>query len=93
MFGYAHPTIAKLIQEMPGAELCKVYQPQQFVPMSAKSKTSTEPRFIVFHPNSRKLAKKVEESEKRLLLTNLRPARATFPSLQVSPIFLVDLRL
>ncbi len=36
MFGFAHPTIAKLIQEMPGADLCISYVPQQFVPSSAK---------------------------------------------------------
>lgn len=38
MFGFAHPTIAKLIQEMPGAEKCDKYIPQQFVPSSSKLK-------------------------------------------------------
>ena len=38
MFGFAHPTIAKLIQEMPGADKCDKYTPQQFVPSSAKIK-------------------------------------------------------
>lgn len=38
MFGFAHPTIAKLIQEMPGAEKCDKYIPQQFVPSSMKLK-------------------------------------------------------
>lgn len=36
MFGFAHPSIAKLIQEMHGAELCDKYIPQQFVPSSAR---------------------------------------------------------
>lgn len=36
MFGFAHPSIAKLIQEMPGADLCDKYIQQQFVPSSAK---------------------------------------------------------
>jgi len=36
MFGFAHPSIAKLIQEMAGAELCDKYIPQQFVPSSAR---------------------------------------------------------
>lgn len=40
MFGFAHPTIAKLIQEMPGAEACTAYQPQQFVPANTKMKIS-----------------------------------------------------
>ncbi len=40
MFGFAHPTIAKLIQEMPGAENCTAYQPQQFVPANTKMKIS-----------------------------------------------------
>lgn len=31
MFGFSHPTIAKLIQEMPGADKCRKYQPQTFV--------------------------------------------------------------
>ena len=37
MYGYADPTIAKLIQELPGAEKCTKYIPQQFVPASAKN--------------------------------------------------------
>jgi len=37
MYGYADPTIAKLIQELPGAEKCSKYQMQQFLPASAKN--------------------------------------------------------
>jgi len=32
MFGFSHPTIAKLIQELPGAELCRNYVFQHFLP-------------------------------------------------------------
>jgi hypothetical protein len=38
MFGFAHATIAKLIQDMPGAEKCEKYIRQQFVPATAKLK-------------------------------------------------------
>jgi len=38
MFGFGHPTIAKLIQEMPGAELCSQYVMQQFVPAGTRVK-------------------------------------------------------
>jgi F/Y-rich N-terminus/F/Y rich C-terminus len=36
MFGFGLPTVAKLIQEMPGAEACHRYQRQDFRPSSAK---------------------------------------------------------
>jgi len=31
MFGYAHPSIAKLIQDLPGAEQCEKYLRQEFI--------------------------------------------------------------
>jgi len=36
MFGYAHPSIAKLIQDLPGAELCDKYLRQEFILASEK---------------------------------------------------------
>jgi len=35
MFGFSFPTIAKLIQEMPGATECSLYQMQEFIPKNA----------------------------------------------------------
>lgn len=43
MFGFAHPSIAKLIQEMPGAEICDKYIPQQFVPSTARIRLDDPP--------------------------------------------------
>jgi hypothetical protein len=42
MFGFAHPTIAKLIQEMPGSEKCDKYIMQQFLPASARVRAIDE---------------------------------------------------
>jgi hypothetical protein len=60
MFGFAHPSIAKLIQEMPGAELCDKYIPQQFVPSSARIRLDEPSKNGGKKKNSKKKSKKQE---------------------------------
>jgi hypothetical protein len=64
MFGFAHPTIAKLIQEMPGAEKCEKYTPQHFVPASSKLKgIDDKPRYKYPKKSKRKKGDGDSESE------------------------------
>ena len=37
MFGFSHPTIAKLIQELPNAEMCDRYIFQEYIPSNISS--------------------------------------------------------
>lgn len=52
MFGFAHPTIAKLIQELPGAERCPRYCFQTFVPSNVAywTKSSDKPKKLGKRP-------------------------------------------
>jgi hypothetical protein len=45
MFGFSHPTIARLIQEMPGAERCKQYEKQAFVLADREESFKKKSRF------------------------------------------------
>jgi len=58
MFGYAHPTVAKIIQEMAGAEKCEKYTMQQFVPVAPKLGEETKRR----KPKRKKAVSDSEES-------------------------------
>eukprot|EP00026_Physarum_polycephalum_P002430 Phypoly_transcript_02436.p1 GENE.Phypoly_transcript_02436~~Phypoly_transcript_02436.p1 ORF type:complete len:410 (+),score=87.91 Phypoly_transcript_02436:1514-2743(+) len=42
MFGFSHPTIAKLIQELPNAEMCDRYIFQEYVPSNVSLPTATK---------------------------------------------------
>jgi hypothetical protein len=53
LFGFSHPTIAKLIQEMPNAELCDKYIAQQYAPSTTTSHAK----------KGKRPKKKVEEEE------------------------------
>lgn len=61
MFGFAHPSIAKLIQEMPGADLCDKYIPQQFVPSSARIRLDEPSKSSGKKKSSKKKSKKQQE--------------------------------
>lgn len=63
MFGFAHPTIAKLIQEMPGAEKCTKYIRQQFVPASSKIKVDEPPSRRRKYDRKKKSVEYEESSE------------------------------
>eukprot|EP01119_Soliformovum_irregulare_P015187 TRINITY_DN4238_c0_g1_i3.p1 TRINITY_DN4238_c0_g1~~TRINITY_DN4238_c0_g1_i3.p1 ORF type:complete len:473 (-),score=137.10 TRINITY_DN4238_c0_g1_i3:531-1949(-) len=64
MFGFAHPSIAKLIQEMPGADYCEKYVPQQFVPSSAKLKLEDTPTIPVRRSGSSQMLDKSKSKKK-----------------------------
>jgi len=42
MFGFSHPTIAKLIQELPNVEMCERYIFQEFLPSNVSLPTATK---------------------------------------------------
>lgn len=60
MFGFSHPTIAKLIQELPNAEQCDRYIFQEYVPSNTTLPTATK-------KGKRAKGKKNEESEDFML--------------------------
>jgi hypothetical protein len=43
-FGFAHPTIAKMIQDLPGAERCGKYKWQDLVVVMPSGQSSSRPR-------------------------------------------------